>query len=534
MWSGHAVAMSAAPPPDEPGPGGRPESLSRALAWLVHPVTVAAVVLLVLNDHLLKAACPGWFTGKLSDVAGLMMAPPLVALLLAVVRPRFGPDRTAVASVVVVGVGFAVVKAFPVAAAAASSGWSVLRGPSIVLADRTDLLALPVLLITWSVARSARVRLELRPWLRLVGVVVVLPVAGLAVAATSAPWDQTAVGLGDWRGHVVVGLGDAYRNDRTPLWALISDDEGETFRYFTEAEQASLADDEPTTLRAGTTSCSDVSPEHCFRVIPGRLGAEETEDGGRTWRVAWAVDDAARARLAKTLPRLDDVGRDLSSVVLMVRDQPDGRVVVLVANGRDGLARRDSSGHWSRLGLGPGEAPRPIPDAGPLMLVDLIPLALAWSGTVAAVVIGLGLMFASRPLIGVNLSWIGSLATLPGLLVVGFSRSDDPISFDFIRIAGLIVVGLGLATSVIVGLSSRATNRRGAALVEAIGLAGGVAVLAPSVIGLTLGWPRPGWLALVISVGGAAAAIAAGIVAGRRYARPAARPANGTSATVAR
>src|SRR5690606_18791254 len=46
------------------------------------PVTVASVIVLLLNDHVLKQAWPGFVTGKLSDVAGLVVAPPLAALLL--------------------------------------------------------------------------------------------------------------------------------------------------------------------------------------------------------------------------------------------------------------------------------------------------------------------------------------------------------------------------------------------------------------------------------------------------------------------
>lgn len=44
-------------------------------AWLCHPVTVAGVLVLLINDHLLKHTWPGFVTGKLSDVAGLVVAP---------------------------------------------------------------------------------------------------------------------------------------------------------------------------------------------------------------------------------------------------------------------------------------------------------------------------------------------------------------------------------------------------------------------------------------------------------------------------
>ena len=56
------------------------------LRWAAHPLTVGATAVLLLNDHVLKPAWPGLVTGKLSDVAGLVAAPPVLGLLL--------PDRT--------------------------------------------------------------------------------------------------------------------------------------------------------------------------------------------------------------------------------------------------------------------------------------------------------------------------------------------------------------------------------------------------------------------------------------------------------
>ncbi len=77
----------------------RPLSKSRLLRWstwagdgdfrrraesaLTHPATVAALGVLLLNDLLLKALWPqAWLTGKLSDLAWLVFALPLLAFLL--------------------------------------------------------------------------------------------------------------------------------------------------------------------------------------------------------------------------------------------------------------------------------------------------------------------------------------------------------------------------------------------------------------------------------------------------------------------
>ncbi|MBX6723359.1 MAG: hypothetical protein IRY92_09020, partial [Dactylosporangium sp.] len=90
------------------------------LAWLAHPVTLAAVVVLVVNDHLLKDAYPGLVTGKLSDVAGLVLAPAVLASLVTLLVPRAPAGPVAVGATAVVGLAFAIVKALPAAAAVAS------------------------------------------------------------------------------------------------------------------------------------------------------------------------------------------------------------------------------------------------------------------------------------------------------------------------------------------------------------------------------------------------------------------------------
>lgn len=56
---------------------------------LTHPVTIAALVMLMVNDLLFKALWPGsWTTGKLSDLAWMAFAPPLLAFLLSLAAPR--------------------------------------------------------------------------------------------------------------------------------------------------------------------------------------------------------------------------------------------------------------------------------------------------------------------------------------------------------------------------------------------------------------------------------------------------------------
>ncbi len=139
---------------------------------LLHPVVLAAIGLLVINDHFLKAAWPGLVTGKLSDLAGLLFFPLLLQALwevgLTVIGRPHAPSRLVlVVSIVVTAVVFSVVQLVPLAADAYSqllgqAQWVVasLLGragsepvPVQVTADPTDLIALPVLLLTYRIGK---------------------------------------------------------------------------------------------------------------------------------------------------------------------------------------------------------------------------------------------------------------------------------------------------------------------------------------------------------------------------------------------
>jgi hypothetical protein len=147
---------------------------------LLHPLAIGAVAVLVVNDHLLKAAYPGLVTGKLSDVAGLVFFPLLLVGLAEVVLAAAGrwtaPSQAALrAAVVLTACLFAAAKATAAGALAAGIALGILRwapgalaavlagspvpgfGPAAVTVDPTDLLALPALLAALAVG-GARVR----------------------------------------------------------------------------------------------------------------------------------------------------------------------------------------------------------------------------------------------------------------------------------------------------------------------------------------------------------------------------------------
>jgi hypothetical protein len=128
---------------------------------LRHPAVQVALVVLIVNDHYLKANHPSWATGKLSDIAGLVVAP---VLLLSVIETavwvfKASPIdrlRTLHRCSAAVGLAFAAIQVIPAATDlyAASAGWTSYavslvvpwfestRSSAAVIADPTDLVAL--------------------------------------------------------------------------------------------------------------------------------------------------------------------------------------------------------------------------------------------------------------------------------------------------------------------------------------------------------------------------------------------------------
>ncbi|GIH24228.1 hypothetical protein Aph01nite_25380 [Acrocarpospora phusangensis] len=295
------------------------------MAWLGHPLTVAAVAVLLLNDHVFKALWPGVVTGKLSDFAGLVVAPPLLNLLVG--RPRV--------AIVLTGAVFTLVKTTAVGAALASQAWTFVWGPSQVLADPTDLVALPCLYAAWWVWNHPDPGA-----VRLVRALTVVPVTVLAVAATGqyrySPPGAYAVEV---RGvMIVVAVRDGGpSSDGTPTGQASVNGGRSWFHHDPEIPPA-----------ARSLACLG---NRCYRTVPGRLKVEEY--GNDRWTTSWEISPGDQDRLWRAYPPdLPEDAEVVESLGIAVQPVAGGHVVV-VANGADGIAVRDVYGVWRRLGWGP-------------------------------------------------------------------------------------------------------------------------------------------------------------------------------------
>jgi hypothetical protein len=132
---------------------------------LLRPVAVVAVLLLIVNDHVLKHRWPGLLSGKLSDIAGLMFLPLLIISVCevaraAVRRPWRMGESWVVAVAVTVAIGFAATKLSPAVGATYGDilGW--IRWPLVghwrqvaITQDPTDVLCTPGVIVAWIESR---------------------------------------------------------------------------------------------------------------------------------------------------------------------------------------------------------------------------------------------------------------------------------------------------------------------------------------------------------------------------------------------
>lgn len=201
---------------------------------LLTPTWLLALATLGLNDHVLKGAgvLPGALTGKLSDLAGMLVAPALLAALLGL-RSRRGLLFCHLA----VGAVFAAIKVSP----AAADAWSWLMGLAgnawTITVDPTDLIALPMLALGWRalVPAMSRPMPALQPLApRLAQVAAIVTGTALSVA-TSSPEPDNSDGDGDI-GEVDVGEFDGGLDSSTDTdWVEYMDIQADVYLHNSSA-----------------------------------------------------------------------------------------------------------------------------------------------------------------------------------------------------------------------------------------------------------------------------------------------------------
>lgn len=379
--------------------------LKARAAWLGRPWFFVAVAVLALNDHVFKGVWPGWVTGKLSDLAGLVVVATLAAVLLG---PRWGT--------VVAGSAFVALKTVPGVAEAAAP----FLGGGVTLRDASDLVALAVLPpLWWALHRdradqSERAR---RGWIA-VGLV-----AGVLATTATQPRPEDQIR------YIVFHDGAFFAVLSTQSSAeevLRSADGGRTWADAPKYRYSRKLD----------TTGADCTPGGtCYRIARSDDGGCSIERGREgAWKSEGPVPQGCPERLS------------------IAANDDDARSAVTTA-GPEGVAYRDSAGHWTYVDL--MEIAR-----GPKSRQDFMN-ALGGSGVTLSLTALLSILigFGVRPAgLAVVLIISGWLTVPPVLLYGGFNHWKDNAGWN----AGLVVASLlMLAVAITRVLVRRKRGHRG-------------------------------------------------------------------------
>jgi len=152
---------------------------------LFNPIFLLPLALLLLNDHLLKVAYPGWLTGKLSDFTGLFV---LAVFVYAIVGKYLESPRRLLAVHIVIGLGFVVWKVAPVEIVFAEINKLISIPLPSRVKDISDLIALAILPVSYLyIARSRKLAFKsiFPAKFNRAFTICILIITGLAIAATA-------------------------------------------------------------------------------------------------------------------------------------------------------------------------------------------------------------------------------------------------------------------------------------------------------------------------------------------------------------
>ena len=314
----------------------------RCEAALTHPVTVSALVVLLLNDMLFKSLWPNpWTTGKLSDLAWVVFASPLLAFLLSLITRGNRLAQRGAFAVAYAGLPllYAVFNTFQPVHDAILSVLLLASGKDTGSPlDPADSLVIPVGLSAaiWVWRRPLAGRSSVRMRLGLL----TAAVAALASVATSEPAPSHGITFVGMSGDLTVAATSEYV--RT-YW--ISSDGGLTWisQKGDKIEHGSVVGGERRTETPRGTYRIDGT-----RIVRGFGGEHEI-----VYSAAYLREESnrwAQAHDTMEIRRIDD-SPITTSLWSIAYDDLSGNVIV--AMGFQGVVVGTVDGRWTRVAVGP-------------------------------------------------------------------------------------------------------------------------------------------------------------------------------------
>lgn len=434
----------------------------RGLGAIAHPVALMALIVLVLHDVLLRPMLPPVVAGKVSDVAGMVVFPLVIAALIGLVVDD--DDLPIEVGVWVTVVWFSAMKLVGAVASVTARLAEVVTPAASVTVDPTDLIALPAVLLAVWVWRH---RVPPRAW-----GAPVLVFAVLWSAATSCD-DQPHLFVGD----VDLQSDGSFLVDGLPVRVTIDG----RLEELDGPELDGRSDADPATT---LSACLDGGT--CF-VGVGRDVVAVSPDG--TSRTVVDINEN-RFYYAERTAGCGGAGPYRPVQDIAVNDAD----VVVVAHGSFGVSIRTADGTWTR------------PDVGATRLGGPVPVGL---GTVAVALAVVGLLLSTLP---DNYFAFLSVLAMVGAGAAAFLAAVG--SFGLLLAWPALVVAGGVAVIQVAVFVSRVASRPAAEVVLGHLVAGVVAWLV--IWGWSAGWIANVWIAVILGVVSVASVTVLSIVRGRR------------------
>lgn len=448
----------------------RNTTFEKALFLLVRPATLAALAILLINDHLLRTHWPNWWTGKLGDAAWLFFIPFAVAALLALVTP--GPDHRRerivfLSSFLLTGGIFAAVKTIPAAHNLLVHLFAGLFNlPVRLLRDPSDLLALPALALAWGLYRRQSPAWQpgwyARPAASAGGLAALAAGALLTIANMAAPNP----------GIACLSIEGQELRAASSYQSFASTDGGFTWQA-TNNWPAECATGSPRALSDWQTLQRSGRSSEILRFRSGEP-IERSTDGGQTWQLAYdppLVTDAGRAYLLKVhTGNPEYVPGPLDGI----EDPATGNVVF--AMGYEGLLvlTPDDQWHWAEAGENRSTLDFPNLSSFWILLGGETWMAL---GTALLLFAAVSLRWLRAPariviLVLAFLAWLGIVWAFPPAVTVGYGTAISALGM----LAGAVLI-VPLSVEMAVRLWQRKRDRL--APTALVALVGGIAFLLP-------------------------------------------------------
>jgi len=313
----------------------------RALRGLIHPIGLVMLIILVLNDTLLKPYFPSWLSGKLSDLALVYLLPFIILAVLGLLPRRIQGQWIKWLAFTIPLLFFGLGKTIPqINQVIYQAMQAILPFATHFVHDPSDALALfnlPLAFWVWQQtaqpSRSLQRSLQWR-W-------VILPLTALLTLADAAA-PQHGVSCLEARSDGTLLTTTEYYNV-----AFISQDGGVNWQSAAEDQriekECTMQYNDP-----GEIIDFDSGSGFMLRFTVGEM-VQESRDGGVTWEPVLTLRQMSQAEQAYQQQQQSTI-EFVPGPLDIVADPVSGNVVI--AMGHEGILLRKANAEWAWVTVG--------------------------------------------------------------------------------------------------------------------------------------------------------------------------------------